>query len=113
MRILNLTMHSATPEQIEAGVYDLPDKELSKLKKLLTFVDLPSIDEVRERARWIAAIAHEVGAMTAMIGGAPFLMRPLHEELYRFRLGTVYAFSVRESVEKTAVFKHRGFVGRE
>jgi hypothetical protein len=54
-----------------------------------------------------------------MIGGAPFLMGPLETALRARGFSPVYAFSVRESVErttatgaveKTATFRHAGFV---
>ena len=54
-----------------------------------------------------------------MIGGAPFLMSPLESALLNNGIEPVYAFSTRESVEKklpdgsvqkTNIFKHKGFV---
>lgn len=85
--ILNLTQHTATPEQITAGVTDLPAAQQAQLHALLTFDDLPTAADIADRA---AAIAEPV-----------------------------YAFSRRESVErtgengqvlKTAVFRHIGFI---
>ena len=55
----------------------------------------------------------------AMIGGAPFLMATLADELAKASIYALFAFSTRESVEqvqpdgsvrKTAVFRHQGFV---
>ena len=48
--ILNLTQHNANEEQIRAGVIDLPEPYNTELKKLLTFNELPSADEVKKRA---------------------------------------------------------------
>lgn len=54
-----------------------------------------------------------------MIGGAPFLMPVLDKALRNYGHRPIYAFSKRESVEKTnpdgtvvktSVFKHAGFV---
>jgi hypothetical protein len=46
---------------------------------------------------------HEDGtAIHCMIGGAPFLMGPLEAALLKDNRVPVYAFSVRESVEKAA-----------
>ena len=115
--ILNLTQHQATPEQVSAGVVEPRLK--SEVVKALTFESLPSLDEVKHRARKLGMIATASGYMEAMIGGAPYLMRPLEEELLRRDITPVYAFSVRESVEetlpdgsvrKTQVFKHTGWV---
>lgn len=139
-RILNLTQHDATPEQIEAGVTcgDITDAQEADFRKLLNFDTLPTPAEVRERARQIAAYASKTTTLVdyggdsglcvneplqfAMIGGAPFLMAPLEEELRRVGITPLYAFSTRESVEqvqpdgsvrKVAVFRHQGFVQAE
>ena len=118
-KIVNLTQHPATPEQVEAGVFDLQGETLSLLKKLLNFDAPPSEFDLANDAISIAAIADRTGARTAMLGGAPFLMAPLESKLLEFGLDPVYAFSRRESVEtvmpdgsvrKTAIFKHIGFV---
>ena len=137
--ILNLTQHTATPEQREAGVYD--PKTPEDIKAALTFNELPSKQEIETKALTLAALAvrevfHQVLAdrpeseemldiesqmlgMRVMIGGAPYLMAPLEKALRDANLTPVYAFSKRESVEvildngdvrKTAVFKHLGFV---
>ena len=119
MKIVNLTQHEATREQIEAGVFEPVEKEL--IKKLLTFTDLPIIDEIGDRAERLADIALENGADAAMIGGAPYLIASLHDALVGRDIQPLYAFSKRVSVEKkegdevikTSVFKHVGFVGLE
>ena len=41
-KIVNLTQHPATPEQLEAGVFDLTGTELAWLKNLLNFDAPPS-----------------------------------------------------------------------
>lgn len=131
MTILNLTQHPATPEQVAAGVVDLPGEARSALAALLTFDALPSVQEVLERAAMIADLAalfasaedRDDGkgfALEAMIGGAPWLMGPLADELWARGIEPLFAFSIRETEEQTqpdgsarkvAVFRHRGFVG--
>jgi len=127
--ILNLTQHPATPEQIAAGVVDLQDDQLAGIKTLLTFEQLPTRQEIEERAFLIVrlAFANALGAdmdedpmpSRAMIGGAPFLMSALESALLDECITPIYAFSVRDSVEQTQpdgsvrkinVFKHVGFV---
>ena len=120
--ILNLTQHRATPEQVEAGVVDLPEAMREVLMKALTFEDLPSPEEIQDRAWTIANLAMEVcddihraawnatqaGQVPAnaslkvatMIGGAPFLMSTLERELAEAGLEPAYAFSRREVVEQ-------------
>lgn len=131
--ILNLTQHKATPEQIAAGVIDLPDIYREQLSALLTFEEMPTSAEVQARAEQVAAFAVGLWAEweegrapnqahlseCAMIGGAPYLMAPLERALIEAEFAPVYAFSRRETVEetlpdgsvkKTGVFRHLGFV---
>lgn len=117
MRIINLTQHPATPEQIAAGVEDLRGPALEALRKYLTFDALPTRADIEAAAEAVAAMAIEYEA--AMIGGAPWLMAPLEAALRRYGVRPLYAFSRREAVEevqpdgsvrKVAVFRHVGFV---
>jgi len=116
MKILNLTQHSATAEQIAAGV--VAPANHSAVKVLLDFASLPSVSDVWQRAKQLAQLAKASGCGSAMIGGAPFLMKELEFQLLAVGVSPLYAFSVRESVEtvqpdgsvvKTAVFRHVGF----
>lgn len=121
--IINCTQHLATPEQLAAGVIDFPEPARTKLIKLLTFEELPTIDIIHERSRKICALVDEVFddvvPKVVLLGGAPFLMGTL-ERYIIFRGWTpLYAFSKRESVEevqpdgsvkKASVFRHAGFV---
>lgn len=127
MQIINLTQHTATPDQIDAGVIDLNPSQRAILAQWLTFNACPTRQEVLERAALIAGgAANDSRALgdvplctAAMIGGAPFLMGALETALVARGIKPLYAFSVRESVEsvdstgkvtKTAVFRHAGFV---
>jgi len=126
--ILNLTQHPATPDQLEAGVVDLPPLVLSALKEALTFTGPSTREEIRARAEFIAELAcqNQLGGdegdsplvEKAMIGGAMWLMAPLCEELQGRGITPVFAFSQRVVVEtpqpdgsvvKTAEFRHAGF----
>lgn len=127
--ILNLTQHSASADQIAVGVVDLSGDELDSLKGALTFSELPTKQEIRERAEHIAELARMNGLggdegdspfpAQAMIGGALWLMAPLAAELRLRSIEPVFAFSVRDTVEqkqpdgsvrKVAMFRHAGFV---
>jgi len=117
-RILNLTQHPASADQIAAGVVDLTN-DLAALKAALTFGELPNAQEIRNRVRKIADLAVASGIRTAMIGGAPWLMGPLAAKLSQRGITPLFAFSVREteeqaqadgSVRKVAVFRHAGFI---
>jgi hypothetical protein len=119
MKIVNLTQHPATPEQIAQDVFDLPQDERERIGGLLTFDEIPSADDLRYRAKEIAYTASRWLPRAAMIGGAPFLMALLEQELREQCITPVYAFSRRESVEelqtdgavkKVNVFRHLGFV---
>lgn len=127
--IINLTQHTATPEQVAAGVIDPPADAREAIRDLLTFHSTPSAVEISARAHDLAEIAamtdlsitdaSEFYARAAMIGGASWLMSALERELIQRCLQPLYAFSVRESkeeqqpdgsVKKVNVFKHAGFV---
>lgn len=117
--IINATQHVATPEQISAGVTDLPEHIRSELVQLLTFEDLPTIEQICARAETIGALIDAPIGTSIMIGGAPYLMAPLIESLQKRGYHVVFAFSKRESVDqpqpdgsvkKTSMFKHAGFV---
>ncbi len=115
MKILNLTQHAATADQVAAGVVEPANKAL--VQKMITFDTLPEGQEVEYRARSLATIAD--GYKAAMIGGAPFFMGPLERALAAAGVKVLYAFSTRESrdeklpdgsIKKTQVFRHTGFV---
>ena len=126
MMIVNLTQHPATTEQLAAGVFDLQGEQLALLKALLTFEDIPTAEQIEERAELIAELAvmaewgdRDFVPTAAMIGGAPYLMGALERALKAKAVNPLYAFTRRESVEevlpdgsvrKQAVFRHTGFV---
>jgi hypothetical protein len=138
-RILNLTQHTPTPEQIAAGVTcgELSPEQIMEIRSLLSFETLPSSSEVAQRAQQIAKIAscaiwREKSALPyaqewggeplhteanyfefAMIGGEPYLMAPLEAALRAHGITPLYAFSVRESVDQVQPDGHAGFVGCE
>lgn len=118
MTIINLTQHSATNEQIEAGVVNQPTEfDQQQLTSLLTFTSIPTKEEIGRRAKAIAELA--VGYEAALIGGAPYLMGALENALKDIGVKPLYSFSERVSVEKpgsdgsvvkTNVFKHVSFI---
>lgn len=123
MRIVNLTQHAASTEQLAAGVSDVEDREA--LSAFLTFsatmlAENPSIAAqiVEDRARDIVR-TFVAKADAAMIGGAPYLMAPLERALQAVGCPCLYAISDRVSEDqvqadgstrKVAVFKHVGFL---
>lgn len=117
MKILNLTQHAATPDQIAAGVVEPADKQL--VQALITFDELPSAKELVAKAKALAQMAAYDRFDTVMIGGAPYFMTPLERALRERGIKPLYAFSKRESVEevqqdgsikKIQVFRHAGWV---
>jgi hypothetical protein len=128
--ILNLTQHVVTPEQ-EAQLVVEPRMTKEKIKKLLTFEEIPTKEEIEARATKLAEIAvseasmyagdtdNEVWITRVMLGGAPFFMGALEKAVREMGFQPVYAFSKRESVDqpqpdgsvkKIQVFRHAGFV---
>ena len=119
MSILNLTQHQATPDQLEAGVVDLPEKEQQQLQSWLTFTHIVPEASIVARAQAIAHLAHSMGYNQVMIGGALWLMAPLTQALYQRGITPLFAFSTRETTEmaqadgsviKSMRFKHDGFI---
>jgi len=128
--ILNLTQHVSTDEQ-KAQLVVEPRMCKEKIRKLLTFEEIPTKEEIEARAKELARIAvseasmyagdtdNEIWITRVMIGGAPYLMGALEKALRECGFTPVYAFSKRESeeipqpdgsVKKIQVFRHIGFV---
>lgn len=116
--IINLTQHEMTEDQLE-GFQQVGISYRDMIKVFLTFDNLPSRKEIEACAYTLARIAVGQKATHAMIGGAPYLMGPLEYALRYYGVQPLYAFSKRESVEKTledgsiqkvSVFKHAGWI---
>jgi hypothetical protein len=121
IKMINLTQHTATPDQLAAGVIELNAEDKAKLIKLITFdkIEDTTESELVERARQVGKLLIDYDVDAAMCGGAPFFTAILERKLKRLKVDVYYAFSERASVEeaqpdgsikKVAVFKHKGFV---
>lgn len=120
MRIFNLTQHSLTKEQVEGN--ECFRKEAVPgdiICDRLTFNNIPTTEEMQERATELARIAAQHSAEGAIIGGAPYFMPYLEKELLRLNIIPMYSFSIRQSIEKknadstvikTNIFKHAGWI---
>ena len=124
-KVLNLTIHRLTDEQEAAGVVPLPPEWFEDLESQVLTEDLPSPEDIEEKARRIVRLADDYCAdagmeRLVMVGGAPWLMPTLEKYLRAARFRVFYAFSKRRSKEvtdpKTGVvykagsFQHLGFV---
>src|SRR5690554_832050 len=131
MRILNLTQHAATAEQVADGVIELREEAKKYVREILTFDKIPSKEELNDRAHNLSLFActydiifdddgmNELHPNAVMLGGAPFFMGTLERWCQSVGLVVLYAFSERESVDtvqadgsviKKSIFKHKGFV---
>jgi len=130
MKALNLTQHTATPEQKLAGVIDLPEYLRKELIEYITFEEIPSPKAMEELAAKVAKLYERAYSVIsndgviplgsfAMVGGAPYFQRYLEDALRRIGVEPLHAFSVRESADqpqndgtmkKVAVFRHAGWV---
>lgn len=124
MSILNLTQHEPTAEQTRAGVRNPFKSKIGEILSLLNFDEIPSKEEIIERAERLAELADQCyeapgPVREVMIGGAGFLASQLEQALFDRNMIPVYSFSRRESVEtlsgdgevvKTSVYRHLGFV---
>ena len=117
MKILNLTQHTATQEQVAQGVYEPQNKKA--IQALITFIKAPSKEEMIDRAIQLACIMDAEGATSCMIGGAPYFQGTLERVLKEFGFQPLYSFTERKVVEttnekgevvKTAIFSHVGWV---
>ena len=120
-KIINLTQHAFTPDQlkdIKLRGLEIIEIDLG-FKTLLNFETLPDTQTIRERATTLSRIAKEAGASFAMIGGAPYFMAHLEKSLFEWHIQPLYSFSERVSeevqqedgsVRKLTVFKHLGFI---
>lgn len=114
-----MTQHAGSSEQIADGLVEVSAENRKTIIALITFDDIPSLEEMEQRAEELAKIASESGCNAAMIGGAPYFMAPLERNLLKNGILPFYAFSKRESVDelqpdgctkKVAVFRHAGWV---
>lgn len=115
IKIINLTQHGSTTDQLSAGVIEPTNKK--EVQKLLSFEKIPSKKEMELRALLLTKIAMQYDH--AMIGGAPFFMSTLEKMLSENGVKPLYAFSERNVVEeplgdgstkKSVIFRHLGFV---
>ena len=125
MKFINLTQHKLTEEQVksltwagfaEDGIQVYPDPFV---KETLTFEKLPAMSDIRKAAVTLANYAKSQAATSVMVGGAPYLMRPLEEELEHLGIVYQYAFTERKTiekanedgtVEKTSIFVFAGWI---
>ena len=119
MKIINMTQHNPTPEQVDAGVQNASPDDQALIRSYLTFDEIPTKKQIRFRCEKLAEIAAKWEAKAAMIGGASWMILPLCEALYRHMITPYFAFSKRVGVEqnmedgtvkKMQVFRHEGFI---
>lgn len=123
--LLNLTQHQSTKDQVDymVGEIEIDRKEVSDL---LTVKEFPTFSAVAGKALGLAELAvlaaDEAGIeptnVLVSVGGLPYLMSPLVEELKERGFTPVYSFTQRVSVDKdngdgtvtkTNIFKHEGW----
>ena len=119
-RIYNLTQHKATPDQVVAGLIDAPEDIRSKLQEALTFEEMPLLGDIYDHTMRVVylTLSWVPKYSKVMIGGAPYMMSLLQNQLVQHHYVPVYAFSKRISedqvvdgiVKKVSTFKHEGFV---
>ena len=57
--IVNLTQHEVTEDQYKDGVFDVDQFDKYLVRKYLTFDEIPTVEEMEERAFWMAKIAYK------------------------------------------------------
>lgn len=100
-KILNLTQHVATEEQMRDGIFEPSPEDKQRIKSLLTFDEKPTPLILRERAEQIGDIVIENYMVDkVMIGGAPYFMRYLEDVFDGYNIKTYYSFSKRVSIDE-------------
>ena len=111
--IYNFTQHKTTIDQLEDGICDVDNHAF--VQELLTFDDIPSVEELQERSVKLAEYAKSLNAEKVMIGGAFYLITRLAKEMSKRGIKVCYSFSKRHrvdeiqpdgSVVKKVLFKH-------
>lgn len=111
--IYNFTQHKTTIDQLEDGICDVDNHAF--VQELLTFDDIPSVEELQERSVKLAEYAKSLNAEKVMIGGAFYLITRLAKEMNKRGIKVCYSFSKRHSVDeiqpdgsvvKKVLFKH-------
>ena len=123
-RIINLTQHTATQSQLDAGVEELKPELKERLLKALNFIGVPTYKDIQEAADEMYHIMHKysycytcIDVPAFMVGGHPALMCALTQfsSIYRMKFAASDRVSeevIQEdgSVRKINVFKHIGFI---
>lgn len=124
MKILNLTKHQPTPEQVRDGLFNSPHTSVQDtISECQRFDTLEDVGEdgthADAKAYTLAVVAHNAGAKYALVAGASFLIVPLCAYLRQRGITPVSSFSERiaeelpqpdGSVKLSYVFKHIAFV---
>jgi len=117
-KIYNLTNHIPTEEQKQDGIVELPPTIKAEIRELINFEELPSKEELQERAQKITRILLAHNIKKVLIGGAVFFMPILVWELNANGITPYASFSKRDveeykendTVIKKVKFKHIGLI---
>lgn len=98
-KILNLTQHLSTKVQSEQGVIEPKDKEY--VKNIITFDDIPNLEDLRQRANLLVDLCREEDVQFALIAGAHWWLIVLEHYLRLHGITPLQSFSKRVSYEHT------------
>jgi hypothetical protein len=116
-RMLNLTQHLCTKIQKEQGVIEPADKEY--IKGLITFEDIPEIEDLRSRANKLVDVCRQEQVKFALVAGAPFWLIVLEFYLRLHGITPLHSFSKRiaydhknddGTVQSIKTFVHAGWI---
>lgn len=95
IKILNLTLTPGTPAQFDAGLVDLPADTRGDIAQILYFQDFPELSEIKQRAEYIADIARDAGAATALLDGPAWMLSALEVALRERGITPLYGWGSR------------------
>lgn len=125
MKVLNMTIHTLTPSQIEDRGIEPSEEVKNEIKEYLLIKEKPKYkDMLRDNARNFAKLCKRLvseydGYVAVLIGsGTPSIQHYIVEELKSLKVEYVYSHSERNckeihnedgTVSKTFVFEHKGW----
>lgn len=116
MRILNATVHNATPEEIAAGVIEPAETDKAVLEFCQTFDELPSAEDLEHRAAvladYISECAERYGCDAVLIDPPSFFAACLEQSLTLRGAKFCYPFGLPQcqGVARADSYRHVGLI---
>lgn len=95
--MLNLTQNASTLKMMEEGIEDLSDIDKEKVKELLHIEDLPSFEELEDRADMILSVIRSyMPGGSCLIDPPSYFVQPLTQIFLLHGYDVVFPFQNKE-----------------